>query len=350
MVGTPLDVVDMLQGRAGILEELLHTSSDKPALLDNLAVSRSTLDRAIRELESADLVAACDEGIELTLCGRLLLEEHRALEARMTELCGGTDGGQSSAVQPITAVAQRAGAMEALLAKPRDKRALMDELDVSRSTVDRATRELEALGVVEYMSGELYTTEVGRTAVRAYAAFEERVAGILEAQSVLSVLDPAVGIDSVILAGAEVVPADDIAPFKPGEKLVGVVRKAEHLRMTSRAHTYPESKDVFHNQIVNEGMTTEIVFRTRMLDYLRTNLEEGLQEILLEDDFEGYVTDTVPFGLYVAEWADTTKVCVLVYGPDNHYTGLIINDREAAIEWGKQTFDRYKRQGERIDA
>ena len=246
-------------------------------------------------------------------------------------------------------LSNRAALIETLSAEPTDKRDIVDELGVSRSTVDRGIRELEVLGLVEYTSEGLTPTLYGQLAAQEYRDFEHRVASVLDAQSVIATLDENADIDTRLLMGAEIIQADSIAPFEPGEKLVEVVRKAERLRMTSRAHTYPETKDVFHNQIVNEEMETDIVFRTRMLDYLQANLQGILQDILSKDNFEGYVADTIPFGLYLTEWADTTNVCVLVYGPDNQYTGFIINDSEDAIEWGEQTFERFKQRAERID-
>ena len=67
-----------------------------------------------------------------------------------------------------------------------------------------------------------------------------------------------------------------------------------------------------------------------MLEYLRADVQDVLQDILSTDNCKEYVTDTIPFGLYLVEWADTAKVCVLIYGPDNQYTGLITNDSKAA--------------------
>jgi predicted transcriptional regulator len=250
----------------------------------------------------------------------------------------------------IDALASRSDLIDALSAEPKDKREIVDELGVSRSTVDRGVRELEVLGLVDYASGGLTLTFAGRLLAQEYRGFEERVASVLDAQSVITVLGRESDLDARLLAGAEIVPADSIAPFKPGEKMVEVVRKAERLRMTSRAHTYPETEHVFHNQIVNEEMSTEIVFRARMLDYLRANLRESLHDILSKDNCNGYVADTIPFGLYLTERDNTANVCVLVYGPDNQYTGFISNDTEDAIQWGEETYQRYRQRAERIDA
>ena len=115
----------------------------------------------------------------------------------------------------IDALASRSDLIDALSAEPKDKREIVDELDVSRSTVDRAIRELEVLRVVEYGSGGLTLTFAGRLLVREYRGFEERVASVLDAQSVITVLGRESDLDARLLAGAEIVPADSVAPFKP---------------------------------------------------------------------------------------------------------------------------------------
>ena len=249
----------------------------------------------------------------------------------------------------IDALASRSNLIDALSAEPKDKREIVDELGVSRSTVDRGVRELEVLGLVDYASGGLTLTFAGRLLAREYREFKERVASVLDAQNVIAVLDEDSDIDARLLTGAEIVPADTIAPFKPGEKLVEEVRKADRCRLTSRAHAYRDTADVFHNQVINEGMETEMVFRARMLDHIRSDYPEILHDFELADNSKNYVTETIPFGLYLAERDDTTNVCVLVYGPDNRYTGFISNDTEDAIEWGEEIYEQYKQRAERID-
>lgn len=61
-----------------------------------------------------------------------------------------------------------------LVEDSQDKRTLVEEVDISRSTLDRALRELESVGVVAYTEGEYTVTPVGQRLVEDFFAFLER--------------------------------------------------------------------------------------------------------------------------------------------------------------------------------
>jgi len=63
----------VLADRAGVLRRLAEGPVHKRDLVDELGHSRRTVDRAITELESVDLVERCDEGFSATTAGRLAL-------------------------------------------------------------------------------------------------------------------------------------------------------------------------------------------------------------------------------------------------------------------------------------
>ncbi|MFB6071458.1 MAG: helix-turn-helix transcriptional regulator [Halobacterium sp.] len=67
------DTVSLLVRRADLLSELRDAPPGKPALVDDLPYSRSTVDRAVRSLEDAGLVER-NGGVALTLRGRLALD------------------------------------------------------------------------------------------------------------------------------------------------------------------------------------------------------------------------------------------------------------------------------------
>lgn len=72
------DAIETVVKRAAFLDRLASGPTGKRDLRDDLGVSRSTVYKAMRELEEANLAEETDKGCRLTLYGRLLVEEYGA--------------------------------------------------------------------------------------------------------------------------------------------------------------------------------------------------------------------------------------------------------------------------------
>ncbi|MFC3478825.1 helix-turn-helix transcriptional regulator [Halobacterium litoreum] len=99
MTSPPSDTLDLVVRRADLLGELRDGPRTKPELVAGLAVSRSTVDRAVRTLESRGLVERRG-GVSLTLRGRLALESHETFADSVSALRDA-----ESALEPLPAAA-----------------------------------------------------------------------------------------------------------------------------------------------------------------------------------------------------------------------------------------------------
>jgi predicted transcriptional regulator len=86
----PSEFLATMERREDLLRELADEPLEKPALEECLDVSRSTVDRGIRELEECALVTRTDDGYCRTLPGRIALEEYDRFRGRIEGLCDGT--------------------------------------------------------------------------------------------------------------------------------------------------------------------------------------------------------------------------------------------------------------------
>ncbi|WP_254840057.1 helix-turn-helix transcriptional regulator [Natronomonas marina] len=77
---------DVLRKRAPVLEALADGPLTQRALRDALGVSRSTVYKALQDLEAAGLVAPCEAGYRLTGLGRLAWRRHDAYLSRLDRL------------------------------------------------------------------------------------------------------------------------------------------------------------------------------------------------------------------------------------------------------------------------
>lgn len=80
-------LLETVRRRAAVIERLSDTPRDKRELTDQLDVSRQTVDRALRELESAAIAERTDKKYRLTLFGTLAYREFSALLERFERLC-----------------------------------------------------------------------------------------------------------------------------------------------------------------------------------------------------------------------------------------------------------------------
>lgn len=92
MVGPDVDDrIELVAKRIDFLEALADAPQHKPGLVESLGHSRSTVDRAIRRLESVGFVERTDEGFRATLAGRRAAERYRAFLAEMTTVLDGAE-------------------------------------------------------------------------------------------------------------------------------------------------------------------------------------------------------------------------------------------------------------------
>ncbi|WP_255196106.1 helix-turn-helix transcriptional regulator [Halorarius litoreus] len=79
----PVSVLPLFSRREPLISLLREGAHSKPELVRSLDISRSTVDRCIRELESAELGERTDGGFRLTLAGRLLFDEYEQFRERV---------------------------------------------------------------------------------------------------------------------------------------------------------------------------------------------------------------------------------------------------------------------------
>lgn len=85
--GDPSEFLAMMGRRVDLLRAFDGRAAGKSELEDRLDVSRSTIDRGIRELEDRELVERADGGYRPTLTGKLALQEYERFQERV----GGLD-------------------------------------------------------------------------------------------------------------------------------------------------------------------------------------------------------------------------------------------------------------------
>ncbi len=164
------------------------------------------------------------------------------------------------------------------LRRPRQKCELADDLEESRSTIDRALRELEDAGFVERADRGYRTTLTGELALEAHRRYSARLDGLAAARDALDPLPTDAALDGALFEEATVSLPTSCSPHAPVEALESLLAGADHARVFATA-VIPAYVDIYYEQIVEEGMTADIVCAEGVLDWILARREEQLTAI-----------------------------------------------------------------------
>ncbi|WP_435194654.1 helix-turn-helix transcriptional regulator [Natronomonas sp. EA1] len=227
-----------------------------------------------------------------------------------------------------------------LRGEPISKSALVSSLDISRSTVDRAMRELADHDLVERTGQGWVLTLAGELLVEEYENFRRRVAGIERAHPLLSSLPPNVGLAPSALAGAEVVMADRTAPYRPAEAYLDLLRSSDRAWLLNTALTEQYVEELEQLAVAGDP-DLDVACADCVVERLIAEHREVLDTALKS----GTVTmreldDDLPFSQGVFEIDGERRLAVLVY-VDDGLKGAIVNDDPAAVAWGESFFTEH---------
>lgn len=244
----------------------------------------------------------------------------------------------------IETVVKRAAFLDRLAAGPITKRDLRDELEVSRSTVYKAVRELEDAGIVEQTGDRCRLTLYGRLLVEQYHLFAETVGDVERHEPLLGALPPDCPMITDVLVGAEYVLAERHAPNRPIGRVEELVRRADSVAAMTPV-VIPQYIDLYYEQVVEHGTTADIVLESPVVEHLRSDHGDKFAEAIETGRLAVWETgEALPFGLVVS----VDEVLVVVYTEGGELAGLIVNDTDAALDWGREVFHRFRARADHL--
>lgn len=250
-----------------------------------------------------------------------------------------TDDGDP-ATEIIETVLHRRDLLERLLEAPKTKRALDDELAVSRSTIDRAVRELEMLDLVTYSGDGYAVTPIGELFTRRCIECLEAVDVALRVEDVLRWIPPDdLDVDVRQFADARVVTPEPGDPYAMINRHVEVLEDAAVSRCLLPAIGL-QGHQAAHENVVHGDAESELVVSA---DVATTLLEDPryaplTEDLLATDRFELYVSDEpIPFFLGVLD-----DLVQLGGDDDGEPKALLETDAEAVRAWAHETIDAYR--------
>ncbi|WP_049971331.1 tetratricopeptide repeat protein [Haladaptatus cibarius] len=326
--------------------------TSKQTLIEETGTSQPTVDKARKELDRWNLIEEESGVITSTLFARLVWEAYHTLQQHIATII---PPDSESPLWPTEAdqrevmrlVANRLEVIESVEPKPREKRDIVDCLDVSSSTVNRAIRNLESLGLVSRESSGYTITSSGQQAIDQYRFTIKTIKDILKVQTVLQTLPATSQIQPSALVDSEVEKTANAPPYHFPTGLRERIENATHTRLLLPVLASPQLLDCCLQEIAQADMALELLTTSALFDTLTTDFPGPLATMATigRDSFTASVIEatstTVPtFGLVLTETDTATAASIIVYSNQDTIQGVIHASNDAAINWATKQYAR----------
>lgn len=244
-------------------------------------------------------------------------------------------------------VLQRWDVIDSLREGPKDKRVLVGDVDCSRSTVDRALRDLESMGVVEYRDGEHAVTPLGDTIAGGLEEVMEAVEIRLELEPFLEWV-PAEEFDLDVggLSEAELWVPEPGDPWAMVNRHVAALGEATDIRCVlplTGLHAY----EAIHEQVVDGGGRAELIVTPDVARTFRTDpaYADMTAELATTGRFRVFRYDG-PIPYFVGLLDDTVQIGADEAGEPR---ALLETSDPNARRWAETEIEEYRRGATPID-
>ncbi|MBP1922009.1 tetratricopeptide (TPR) repeat protein/predicted transcriptional regulator [Halorubrum alkaliphilum] len=230
----------------------------------------------------------------------------------------------------VEVVQRRLDFLETLVGEPLRKHELVDALDCSRSTVNRAIDELEAETLVTRETDGYRTTLTGQLLSTGYRRFLTAATDVDAARDVLSPLGADADLSPTVLRSADTYRAAGPDPYRPLERLDRAVVDADTVDAALPTLPYPRLLDRCR-AVAAGGGAVRLVMDDELYRHARTRFPADVASLAGQDGVEIRAGGTIDVGLVVADGT----VITLVFDEERSLHGITESSSPEAVSWGR---------------
>ena len=247
----------------------------------------------------------------------------------------------NAAASTAEVLRKRASVLERLADGPRDQRTLREELGVSRSTAYKSLSDLEEAGLVTDRGSSYALTTFGRMAWQRHDAYLARLRRLAGVEELLAALPDDYRLPLSVFEHGRVELAGRHAPERPLERMERLSGSAGRIRVASPAGM-PRYLETIHDR-AEAGTQTALLVLERAA---ARRLEADYERFGAADSSDGIeiraIDSTLPFALVLF---DEAWLGLFAYD-DGALVGACYTDDEAALQWGRRQFERFRERAE----
>jgi predicted transcriptional regulator len=237
-------------------------------------------------------------------------------------------------------LARRAGLFDELAREPASKPELVDRLGVSRSTVNRALRELETHSLVERRDGTYELTPYGVAAYEEYRQFVERLTSLFETRAVIQSLPDATFVSPSFLINATVYEPSQPAPYEPLDRCLEDVATSEHVRMVTTV-AVARYADLFEEGFLTTSTSAEVAMPASVVSDLVSERPAWFLQALNSPDVALRELETVPPVTVALLVTDGVEQGAMAVFENDTVRGYVVNESPDAVTWVKSFLGEY---------
>lgn len=249
--------------------------------------------------------------------------------------------GYSSSDDPDSVLSERYSFLHLLMDQPRSKSELEEVVDVSRSTLDRALRDLADSELALYEDGVWKPTPLGWCSYRAREAYLNRLESLVEAGPLINELSTANMIDYPFLEGASVDKTDPSMPDAIIQLLLDSVKNGKNIIIVTPVVITGFAEELYDRVHNSEDYSLDLIIPPDVFERMRA-VFPSLTNKLQDDDNVSVYTATIPFsfGLWIV---DSSEAGVIIF-TDQGVCGILMNDTPDALDWAEDQYNRVKQE------
>lgn len=261
---------------------------------------------------------------------------------------GGPRPTRGSGGDAVDLLVRREPFLDRLAEAPAEKPALVNDLDVSRSTVDRAIRELRVEGLVERQDDGFALTHYGGVSFRCFRQFVRGVDTVRRSRESLQHLPPSVDLPPAFFRDGTILSARGGDERKPAAFLRDLLANADELWTVTESPHF-ELISLAQQRVIEEEMRFNLIHSLDTVERLRIHYPDVLESTLRSGYLDLYASEEVPpFGLIKATAEQETVVLVL-YGQKGETETVVITETCAAATRFDEFFREQRSDASRIE-
>jgi predicted transcriptional regulator len=215
------------------------------------------------------------------------------------------------------------------------KRDIVDDLNVSRSTVDRVISKLTNEHLVQRSKTGYKITNKGEISLNTVSTTLETLNTLERATEILQWLPEDVDIPQSIFEHGEVYLGEQPAPLSPTDRGITRLENCDKIVSLSHSDSHPQFAEVFMERVYDEQFVAEMTVRESLMEWLVSIYEGHLEYLLESGSLNFWVSENVSFGLLIYYMFNDTFVHLIPHGSRGEYRGHIETSNAEVVEWAE---------------
>ena len=239
---------------------------------------------------------------------------------------------------------KRASLFELLQDGPCEAKDLVENLDVSRSTLHRTTRSFAENGLLRESDAGFELTGFGRSVADEVIRFRSGVASANKLEEFLNTVEVTeVDVPTERFSDADVIHPKPRQPHFAVKRIIELIEQSESVRMFSSIIS-PFYVDVAYREMM-DGTEIDVVFDRQVINIIASEYADRATEAARTGMFGISVRDEIPFELFVFD------DCIGMAAHDDNGIARVFveTDSSEAIEWAEDVYESYRDAAERVD-